>query len=82
METKDKIDKIDMGEFIKWITENINLILNRKQTNLFRNTNMSFEDIKLFGKNNIPSRYYDLYKNEFERSQFNWIIETSWSVAQ
>ena len=75
METKDKIDKIDMGEFTRWITQNINLILNRKQTNLFRTMNMSFEDIKLFGKNNVPSRYYDLYKNEFERNQFTWILE-------
>ena len=78
METKDKID---ITEFTRWITENINLILNIKQTQLFRNMNMSFEDIKLFGKNNVPSRYYDLYKNEFERNQFTWILETSMSYT-
>ena len=72
METKDKID---IEEFIRWITNNINRILNFKQTQLFRKMDMSFNDLKLFGKSNDAYNYYEKYRDEFERDQFNWILE-------
>ena len=72
METKDKIDII---EFTNWITNNIHRILNFKQTQLFRKMDMSFNDLKLFGKSNDAYNYYEKYKGEFERTQFNWILE-------
>ena len=72
METKDKID---IEEFIKWITNNIHRILNFKQTQLFIKMDMSFNDLKLFGKSNDAYNYYEKYRDEFERDQFNWILE-------
>ena len=36
---------------------------------------MSFNDLKLFGKSNDAYNYYEKYKDEFERDQFNWILE-------
>ena len=72
METKDKID---INEFTSWITNNIHRILNFKQTQLFRKMDMSFNDLKLFGKSNDAYNYYEKYKGEFERDQFNWILE-------
>jgi len=72
METKDNIDIV---EFTRWITKNINLILNKKQTNLFRKMEMAFEDIKLFGKDTRLKGYYRLHQREFELNQLNWILE-------
>ena len=54
--------------------KNINLILNNKETKLFRTMEMSFEDIKLFGKDNKLRNYYNLYQNRFQTAQFNWIM--------
>tara|TARA_R100001198_G_scaffold90511_1_gene67833 strand:+ start:110 stop:331 length:222 start_codon:yes stop_codon:yes gene_type:complete len=71
METKDNIE---LKEFKKWITKNINLILNHKQTGLFKEMKMSFEDIKLFGKEGNIRGYYELHQNRFRQSQFNWIV--------
>jgi len=74
METKDK-DRIDIGEFIKWLKNNIHRVLNMKQTIMFRNMYMDIEDLKLFGKSNDPFDYYFLYKDEFESTQFSSILE-------
>ena len=71
METKDNIDIV---EFTRWITQNINLILNKKQTNLFRKMDMAFEDIKLFGKDTRLKGYYRLHQNKFEKNQLTWIV--------
>ncbi len=71
METKDNIE---LKEFKKWITKNINLILTHKQTGLFKEMKMSFEDIKLFGKECNIRGYYELHQNSFRQSQFNWIV--------
>jgi hypothetical protein len=35
---------------------------------------VSFEDIKLFGKDNKLRNYYNLYQNRFQTAQFNWIM--------
>jgi hypothetical protein len=70
METKDNIE---LKAFKIWITENINLILNSRQTKLFNKMEMSFEDIKLFGKEGNVTRYYKLHQNRFQKNQFNWI---------
>jgi|TARA_R110002020_G_scaffold5467_5_gene22763 hypothetical protein len=70
METQDNID---IREFKKWITKNIYLILNTRQTRLFKKMEMSFEDIKLFGKESNVRGYYKLHQNRFQQNQFNWI---------
>ena len=71
METKDNIE---LKEFKTWITKNINLILSSRQTGLFKEMKMSFEDIKLFGKEGNIRGYYELHQNSFRQSQFNWIV--------
>ena len=71
METKDNIE---LKEFKKWITMNINLILNTRQTMLFNKMNMCFEDINLFGKDCNVRGYYKLHQNRFRKNQFNWIV--------
>ena len=70
METKDNIE---LKEFKTWITKNINLILSGRQTSLFKEMKMSFEDIKLFGKEGTLRGYYQLHQNKFRKNQFNWI---------
>ena len=72
---RENKDKIDISEFTNWITNNVHRILNFKQTQLFRNMDMSFNDLKLFGKSNDAYNYYEKYRDEFERDQFNWILE-------
>ena len=72
---KKEKDRIDIGEFTKWLKNNINRVLNMKQTIMFANMNMGIEDLKLFGKSNDPFDYYFLYKDEFERAQFSSILE-------
>lgn len=69
METKDNIE---LKEFKTWITKNINLILSSRQTSLFKEMKMSFEDIKLFGKEGTLRGYYQLHQNKFRKNQFNW----------
>ncbi len=71
METKDNIE---LKQFKKWITKNINLILNNRQTRLFNKMGMSFEDIKLFGKERSIRTYYEQHQNRFRQNQFNWIM--------
>jgi len=71
METKDNIE---LKEFKKWITKNINLILSNRQTKVFNKMGMSFEDIKLFGKERSIRRYYEQHQNRFRQNQFNWIM--------
>tara|TARA_B100000424_G_C22694660_1_gene379376 strand:+ start:424 stop:645 length:222 start_codon:yes stop_codon:yes gene_type:complete len=71
METKDNIE---LKEFKTWITKNINLILSSRQTSLFKEMKMSFEDIKLFGKEGTLRGYHQLHKNKFRKNQFNWIV--------
>jgi len=34
---------------------------------------MSFEDIKLFGKESNVRGYYKLHQNRFRKNQLNWI---------
>ena len=74
---KKEKDRIDIGEFTKWLKNNINRVLNMRQTIMFTNMNMGIEDLKLFGKSNDPFDYYFLYKDEFERRQFSSILEMS-----
>ena len=72
---KKEKDRIDIGEFTKWLKNNINRVLNMRQTIMFTNMNMGIEDLKLFGKSNDPFDYYFLYKDEFESTQFSSILE-------
>ena len=50
---KKEKDRIDIGEFTKWLKNNINRVLNMRQTIMFTNMNMGIEDLKLFGKSKI-----------------------------
>jgi hypothetical protein len=72
---KKEKDRIDIGEFTKWLKNNIHRILNMRQTIMFTNMNMGIEDLKLFGKSNDPFDYYFLHKDEFEKGQFSSILE-------
>ena len=64
METKNNIyesklyQELDLADFSMWLDRNINLILSKKQTKIFKRLKMSFEDLKLFGKSTDVHKYY------------------------
>jgi len=61
-----------------WLDRNINLILNKKQTKIFNNLKMSFEDLKLFGKSTDVVKYYKTnLKNSYEKDSLSWILNYS-----
>jgi hypothetical protein len=63
-----------LSDFSFWLDGNIHLILNVKQTKLFNELKMTFEDIKLFGKSTSIEKYYTTHKELYEQDQFNWIL--------
>tara|TARA_R110001592_G_scaffold64479_2_gene198165 strand:+ start:728 stop:991 length:264 start_codon:yes stop_codon:yes gene_type:complete len=84
METIDNIyeselyQELDLADFSMWLDRNINLILNKKQTKIFNNLKMSFEDLKLFGKSTDVVKYYKTnLKNSYEKDSLSWILNYS-----
>jgi|TARA_R110000796_G_scaffold112692_2_gene224313 hypothetical protein len=71
-------NELDLADFSMWLDKNINLILSKKQTKIFKRFKMSFQDLKLFGKSNDVTNYYKTnLKNSYEKDSLSWVIANS-----
>jgi|TARA_R110001583_G_scaffold102863_4_gene249604 hypothetical protein len=71
-------NELDLADFSMWLDKNINLILSKKQTKIFKRFKMSFQDLKLFGKSTDVHKYYKTnLKNSYEKDSLSWILNYS-----